>query len=79
MVFTTETSIAANGRTVQGIVSLVGTEDEQPLAWRAEGVVDGTRMAFSHHNSRAEAEANAKKWHDAYLEVHGGARKESDR
>jgi hypothetical protein len=62
-------STAHNGMKIEGVITLVGNDGEKN-SWRAEGKVDGTTMAHSHHATREEATKQAKVWHNSYREVH---------
>ena len=63
---------AGNGRHIHTTVELLW-EDDKPFAtrpFRVDTLVDGTRMAFSHHETNKEAKDTADRMHRAYLRTH---------
>jgi hypothetical protein len=65
-------NVAANGMKVEGTITFLPWDEAKERPWRAETIIDGTRLSTSHHKDRADAEREARKMQCCYLnEVHG--------
>ena len=64
---------AKNGFAIHTSVELLWNDNEPfaKLPFRVETMVNGTRMATSHHQTNKKAIEHAKGMHNAYLETHG--------